>query len=150
MAEPPSTPPGWHADPEQPDTWRYWDGSQWTEHRHPGLPPAPPRDRASTVLLVVSYAGALLLPIVGFILGIVLLVRRQTAHGVAVVLISVAMTIVAWQFLDDIEELNQSLQQDQQEADDVSQGIEEDSRALTRCLENNDYRFAACRDVLRP
>ena len=72
----------------------------------------------------------------------------------AVVLISVAITIVAWQFLDDIEELNQSLQQDQQEAeqeaDDLRQGIEEDSRALTRCLENNDYRFAACRDVLKP
>ena len=68
MADAAPPPAGWYADPERPDTLRYWDGSQWTEHTHPGLPGAPPRDRASTVLLVVSYAGALLLPIVGFIL----------------------------------------------------------------------------------
>jgi len=28
-------PPGWHDDPEDPQQYRYWDGSQWTEHRSP-------------------------------------------------------------------------------------------------------------------
>lgn len=34
---------GWHMDPGDPNQLRYWDGSQWTEHRHPRVPPqAPP------------------------------------------------------------------------------------------------------------
>lgn len=33
---------GWHPDPEQPGQLRYWDGSQWTEHRQPAGPTAPP------------------------------------------------------------------------------------------------------------
>jgi hypothetical protein len=36
----PSVPAGWYPDPTQPGTQRYWDGSQWTEHRAP-LSPAP-------------------------------------------------------------------------------------------------------------
>ena len=133
--------------------WRYWDGSQWTEHRHPGLPGAPPRDRASTVLLVVSYAGALLLPIVGFILGIVLLVRRQTAHGLAVVLISVAVTILAWQFLDDVEELNQSRQQDRSRKRTIWAKASSGTRALSpvawRTTTTASLRAATC-SSLRP
>lgn len=30
-----AAPAGWHDDPEFPDQLRYWDGSQWTEHRSP-------------------------------------------------------------------------------------------------------------------
>ncbi len=26
---------GWYDDPEQPWTWRYWDGARWTDHRAP-------------------------------------------------------------------------------------------------------------------
>jgi len=28
-------PAGWFDDPERPDTYRYWDGSEWTDHRAP-------------------------------------------------------------------------------------------------------------------
>ena len=28
-------PADWYSDPEDPDQFRYWDGSQWTEHRAP-------------------------------------------------------------------------------------------------------------------
>lgn len=35
-------PAGWFADPEQPGQLRYWDGSQWTEHRAPAPAAAPP------------------------------------------------------------------------------------------------------------
>ena len=28
----PVVPAGWYADPEQPYGWRWWDGTQWTEH----------------------------------------------------------------------------------------------------------------------
>jgi hypothetical protein len=32
-------PPGWHTDPDDSSQLRYWDGIQWTEHRHPVQPP---------------------------------------------------------------------------------------------------------------
>ena len=40
QAPPPAgpTPADWYPDPENPGQLRYWDGSQWTEHRHPAQP----------------------------------------------------------------------------------------------------------------
>ncbi|GAA2595677.1 hypothetical protein GCM10010217_30980 [Streptomyces tubercidicus] len=36
-------PAGWYADPQgTPHQLRWWDGSQWTEHTHPGQQAAPP------------------------------------------------------------------------------------------------------------
>ncbi|MFJ4172760.1 DUF2510 domain-containing protein [Microbacterium sp. NPDC089696] len=32
---------GWYPDPEVPTQSRYWDGTQWTEHRAPMAPAAP-------------------------------------------------------------------------------------------------------------
>lgn len=32
---------GWYADPQGPGGWRWWDGSQWTEHTHRPEPVAP-------------------------------------------------------------------------------------------------------------
>lgn len=29
------TPPAWFPDPQDPSQWRWWDGSQWSEHRAP-------------------------------------------------------------------------------------------------------------------
>jgi hypothetical protein len=38
---PPMPASGWYDDPEQPWTWRYWDGARWTDHRAPmWVPPA--------------------------------------------------------------------------------------------------------------
>jgi len=37
-AQPPA---GWFPDPEDPANLRYWDGSAWTDHRHPAEPAAP-------------------------------------------------------------------------------------------------------------
>lgn len=48
----PADPPaGWHEDPDEPGTWRWWDGERWTEHRSragpPGSSPPRPADRAA-------------------------------------------------------------------------------------------------------
>ena len=38
---PPMPPSGWYDDPDQPWTWRYFDGAHWTDHRSPmWVPPA--------------------------------------------------------------------------------------------------------------
>jgi hypothetical protein len=38
----PQIPPGWHDDPHDPTSLRYWDGTQWTDQRAPKqtTPPA--------------------------------------------------------------------------------------------------------------
>jgi Protein of unknown function (DUF2510)/Domain of unknown function (DUF4352) len=42
MAEnPPAPAAGWYPDPEWPDTWRYWDGVEWTDQRLPMHTTAP-------------------------------------------------------------------------------------------------------------
>ncbi len=35
-------PADWYPDPEDPTQQRYWDGTQWTEHRAPAAAPAEP------------------------------------------------------------------------------------------------------------
>lgn len=39
-------PPGWHPDPSGQQQWRWWDGTQWTDHTwsDPPPPPAPAAD----------------------------------------------------------------------------------------------------------
>ncbi|WP_024448354.1 DUF2510 domain-containing protein [Mycolicibacterium iranicum] len=34
--------PGWYIDPDNEDRQRYWNGSDWTEHRTAGLPDPSP------------------------------------------------------------------------------------------------------------
>ena len=77
---------GWYPDPENPQMARYWDGSQWTDDRRPLVS----KEGVSGWLLFFGYAGAILLPIVGLIIGIALLVKKATGHGVAVLAISIA------------------------------------------------------------
>lgn len=83
---------GWYPDANDPGQEQYWDGAQWTDARRPR---GAPKERGSTALVVVAYVSALLLPILGFILGLVLLVRRQTVHGLACVLLSIAVGLAA-------------------------------------------------------
>lgn len=94
----PGAPAGWYPDAHDEGQEQYWDGQRWTDakrpsQREPSVPAKQTEDRGSTALVVVGYITAVLLPIVGFILGIVLLVRRQTGHGLAVFLISIAVMI---------------------------------------------------------
>lgn len=34
-----TSPPAWHPDPQDPTMLRWWDGTSWTEHRHPATDP---------------------------------------------------------------------------------------------------------------
>src|SRR4051812_19470539 len=38
-------PAGWHPDPDDSTQLRYWDGTQWTDHRHPAAAPKPVRNK---------------------------------------------------------------------------------------------------------
>jgi hypothetical protein len=54
-----ATPPGWYLDPQDPRTQRYWDGTQWTEHRSPAAQQAgPPTNGKATASLVLGIVFA--------------------------------------------------------------------------------------------
>jgi Protein of unknown function (DUF2510) len=89
---PPSAqpPPGWYPDPSGAPHQRYWDGARWTDHIAPppppaqeiAPPPAPQRSGSNSGLFWGSLVTAILFPLIGFILGIVLMARGEYALGV--------------------------------------------------------------------
>jgi Protein of unknown function (DUF2510) len=87
-------PADWYPDPEHQGMQRYWDGTQWTEHRAPIAPPAP-QERKNTGLIVGGWIGVLLFPLAGLICGIVLLTRGEQGHGLAMTLLSALFIVVA-------------------------------------------------------
>lgn len=66
-------PAGWYLDPDQAPLRRYWDGSDWTEwtdatHDDPDDGEHPEND----TLVAIGWVTAILLPLVGLIIGVVL------------------------------------------------------------------------------
>jgi len=68
-----------------PNTQAYWDGQQWTENYAP-LPPRPV-EPPHTNLVIAGWLLAFFVPVVGFVIGCVLLGKRA-GHGVGVMLLS--------------------------------------------------------------
>jgi hypothetical protein len=91
-AAPPPAPPsdapppaGWYPDPEgEPETVRYWDGTRWTEDRAPysstRTATGPNAVRTNDSLVAAGYILSLLIPIVGIVIGAIL-IQRQDRHG---------------------------------------------------------------------
>lgn len=83
-------PPGWYADPYAPSMMmRFWDGMQWTGQ----TAPIPTELKAEWGMQVVAAIFAIVMPLVGFILGIVLAVRGKVLPGVGIILMSVVATL---------------------------------------------------------
>jgi hypothetical protein len=110
---PPNLPPaGWYQNPEGPGQ-RYWDGQMWTEHYsdqpappqyaapqyapNSGYGQYPPAAPGPSGLVIAGYIFAVLIPFVGFILGIVAVTRPQPAiskQGVWIIVVSVVAFVV--------------------------------------------------------
>ncbi len=85
----PAFPAGWYPNPTGPGS-RYYDGIQWTDGYSPDLPSAEP-ERAGG-LVALGYITALLMPLIGFILGIVVATRPAkvtSKHGAVIILLSI-------------------------------------------------------------
>lgn len=87
-----STPAGWYPDPQRAQTQRYWDGSAWSDH----VAPAAVVESSNGAVIAAGYVFAVLMPIVGFIIGLTQINRRE---GLGVVVVSVVMGIVWWLML---------------------------------------------------
>lgn len=83
-------PAGWYPDPDQAQTQRYWTGSEWTEQRAPMA--AKPDDDG---LVSAGWACAILFPLAGLVIGLVLVSRGNADQGGWIATTSLAIMIVA-------------------------------------------------------
>jgi hypothetical protein len=94
--------PGWYPDPQGSGQQRWWDGTTWTSQYQPPAASfvAPTAGGEYQKGLVISgYVFAVLIPLVGFILGIVVVTRPSKAtsrHGVWIIVLSVVVAIAAY------------------------------------------------------
>jgi hypothetical protein len=103
MSDAPNPPAGWFADPEDESLLRYWDGTQWTDHRAPRYAepqPLPYGARPTSVLLperpvavapLLAGGGLLILAGVG---RAVSYLAPYESHTVA--LLFSALEVVGW------------------------------------------------------
>ena len=90
-------PPGWYPDPKMARTQRYWDGQRWSEHVAPAAMHAvgPTRQPFSQGAEVVGWLTAIFMPIVGAIIGIVMLSKGHS-RGIAMIILAVGATAYWW------------------------------------------------------
>jgi hypothetical protein len=76
---------------------RYWDGEQWGAKRDrvgPEVTPPEPRKQNVGWLVPCGYVFAVLVPVLGFTLGIIAATRGAKAtprHGIQIILLSVVV-----------------------------------------------------------
>jgi hypothetical protein len=89
-------PAGWYADPDEPATRRYWDGEEWTDWTDQTYERDLNRNQGSRndTLVIVGWITAVLIPIVGLILGIVVAARGDK-RGTWVIIGSI-VAFLAW------------------------------------------------------
>lgn len=74
-------------------------------------------DRAPTGVVVAGYLMAVLIPLIGLIVGIVLMLKRRMGHGIGVMALSVVTFVVHVSLIvgaaanDTAQQLNQTSQQ---------------------------------------
>ncbi len=92
---------GWYPDPQGSGQQRWWDGNQWTSQFAPAAPGyvsvGPRAGGGSTALIVCGYIFAVLIPLIGLILGIVAWRRPEPAtkrQGPWIVLVSVVVAVL--------------------------------------------------------
>lgn len=90
--------PGYYQDPNDPSVDRYWDGDRWTDNRVPRAPAPqvqvqqPEKEQEASGVVVAGYAFAVLMPLIGFIIGLTQI--NKSRHGIWVVIVSVVAFIV--------------------------------------------------------
>jgi hypothetical protein len=91
---PAGPPAGWYPHPSMSGTQAYWDGARWTSHVAPAAPAQATVQRPSedySGLYTAGWITALLLPLVGFIIGAVLCTKPGYGNKGAGVMIVALM-----------------------------------------------------------
>jgi hypothetical protein len=98
----PAVPAGWYPDP-QGQVQRYWAGSAWTDHTAPVSNSGPPVAASPAVTapakretsLGVAVLLSILMPLIGFIVGIVWLSKGRSSDGIVCMVVS-AFAFFVW------------------------------------------------------
>ena len=77
------TPAGWYKDPATGND-RYWDGQQWTEQTV----------QKQDGLVIAGWITAILIPIVGVIIGIIVAARGKAQTGGLIIAASIAAFVI--------------------------------------------------------
>ena len=80
-----------------PDGRHWWDGRSWQPITGPSWPPPNRALPDNMPMVVISYITAVILPIIGLVLGIVAVTRpdpRVTRHGAWIIGVSALMFVV--------------------------------------------------------
>lgn len=90
--------PGFYPDPNDPKVERYWDGRKWTESRQPaglgrGVAVSGGKEQEATGIIIAGYIFAVLMPLVGFIIGLTQINKNR--HGIWVVVVA-AVAFFVW------------------------------------------------------
>ena len=83
---------GWYPDPSMAGTQRYWDGSRWSDHVAPMAASQPRRSTEAedvSGLVVAGVITSIIIPIIGFIIGIVLMAKNKPGPGLACLILSI-------------------------------------------------------------
>jgi hypothetical protein len=95
---------GWYDVPDRPNTKGYWDGQRWTGEYAPSMsltprstPAVTSESQSAGTLVVAGYIMAVLLPLLGFILGMIATTRPAKAtarQGPWIIAVSVAAFVI--------------------------------------------------------
>lgn len=91
--------------------------------------------------MLVGYLAAVVMPLIGFILGLVMVGRGrkgETLSGLIVMILSIAVGIAACSYIAN---------QTGKEIDRSLNDLERDTTDYDQCLKENNYRFRDCRDL---
>lgn len=94
MTDQPQHKAGFYPDPNDETVERYWDGSKWTDSRQPIKrgPAAGEKEQEASGTVVAGYIFAVLMPLIGFIIGLTQINRSR--HGIWVVIVSIVAFFV--------------------------------------------------------
>jgi Protein of unknown function (DUF2510) len=105
MSNQPASPPGWYPGPN--DSHSYWDGCAWTHHADrdrtvrplqvtvPSITPVKNPNHSN--LVSGGYIFAVVMPLIGFVLGLVAVTRPEPAtskHGMKIIGLSIVAFII--------------------------------------------------------
>jgi hypothetical protein len=77
------TPAGWYKDPSTGND-RYWDGAAWSEQQV----------QKQDTLSILGWIFAILIPLVGLILGIIVAARGKVQTGLLIVGLSIVAAVL--------------------------------------------------------
>ena len=78
------TPAGWYKDPTTGND-RYWDGQQWSQEAVV---------KKQDTLAILGWVFAIIIPVVGLILGIIVAARGKVQTGLLIVGLSIVAAVV--------------------------------------------------------